>query len=147
MYKVARALAFVSLFTFTLLAFAADAANLAGQWKLSMTAPRGTTEGTLSLQQDGAKLTGNYKGPRGESPVTGNIDGNSVSFHLEFKAKRTVTIAFTGNLDGDKMSGTFGRQAGGVGGHHNRNGNKNQTNRTWTATRQENNSPSPDTNQ
>jgi hypothetical protein len=147
MFKVARAFTFVSLFTFPLFAFAADAANLAGPWKLSMTAPRGTTEGTLRLQQDGTKLSGNYNGPRGESPVTGNIDGNSVSFHLEFKAKRTVTIAFSGNLDGDKMSGTFVRQAGGSGGHHNRNGNKNQTNRAWTATRQQNNSPSQDTNQ
>jgi len=98
MHKAARALALVSLLTFTLPAFAGDAANLAGQWKLSMTAPRGTTEGTLSLQQDGTKLTGNYKGPRGESPVTGNIDGSFVSLHLEFKAKRTVTVAFTGSI-------------------------------------------------
>ena len=146
MYKVVRALAFASLLTFSLFAFAADdAASLAGQWKLAMTAPRrGTTEGTLNLQQDGTKLSGSYKGPRGEAPVTGNIDGNAVSFNLEFKAKRTVTIAFTGNLDGDKMNGTFAPQRnGGKSGKH--GGKGNQTTRTWTATRS--NSTSQDTNQ
>ena len=145
MSKAVRSLVFYSLFAFSLSALAADSsATLAGQWKLSMSAPRGTTEGTLTLQQDGNKLTGKYKGPRGESPVTGNVDGDSVSFNMEFKARRTVTIAFTGNLDGDKMSGTFAPQGGG--GRHNRGGNGNQGSRTWTATRQQANSASQDAN-
>ena len=128
MHKAVRMLALFSLFAFALSADAADAAtSLSGQWKLSMTAPRGTTEGTLNLQQDGSKLTGSYKGPRGESPVTGKIDGTSVSFNLEFKARRTVTIAFTGNVEGDKINGTFAPQREGGG---KRGGKGNQTGRT-----------------
>jgi hypothetical protein len=112
--------------------------SVAGNWQMSWQGRQGTQQGTLQLQQDGSKLTGTLEGPRGSAPITGNLDGNNVSFQAELKGRRgSITLAFTGTLDGDKMNGTFQPQ-GGHGGRGRRGQGEGggQQSRTWSATRQ-----------
>lgn len=54
--------------------------DLSGAWKLSYTTRNGKERAsTLTLKQDGAKLTGTLTGERGNAPVTeGRVDGNRV---------------------------------------------------------------------
>ena len=150
-------------------AFAQDAAqssapaNVAGKWQMTWQGFRGgQQQGTLTFQQDGSNLTGTFEGPRGSTPLTGSVDGNNISFTVQIQARRTITMAYTGSLSGDKLSGTFRMQgppsgqggegdqngdanpSGGQGGGHMRRGHRggDEQSHTWTATRQ-NNSSSP----
>jgi len=69
----------------------------------------------MQIQQDGSKLSGTFQDSSGSSRLTGSIARNSVSFSVQVQG-RPMTLAFTGTIDGDKMSGTFQPQGGGGGG-------------------------------
>ena len=120
-----------------------DSANVAGNWQLSWQGHQGSQQGTLALQQNGSSLTGTMQGQRGSAPVSGTINGNNVSFNVEMKGEhRSMTLAFTGTINGDKMSGTFQPQGGGRGGRGGQSGE--QGDHTWSATRQSGNSSGSD---
>ncbi len=114
----------------------AQPASVAGSWQISWQSGRGNEQGTLRLQQDGSKLSGTFQGPRGSSSLTGSIQNNNISFAVQMQGRRTFTLAFTGAVDGDKMSGTLQPQGAGGGGHGGRGGG-NQENHSWTASRQQ----------
>src|SRR5438309_661725 len=103
---------FICLFAAPLL-FAQDSesnnsqpANIGGTWQISWQARSGTQQATMQIQQDGSKLSGTFQDSNGSSPLTGSIARNSVSFSVQVRG-RPMTLAFTGTIDGDKMSGTF----------------------------------------
>src|SRR5207253_8703504 len=94
-------------------AFAALAADVTGKWTFE--APgRGGNPGrptTITLKQDGAKLTGSVPGMgRGGADVPpseitdGKVDGNMVSFSVtrEFNGNKMVT-KYEGTVSGDEM--------------------------------------------
>jgi hypothetical protein len=97
-----------------------QAANVAGNWQLSLQGRRGTMQATLKIQQNGSKLTGTMDGMgpmhNGSSPLTGSTEGGNVSFSV---TGTRMPLTFKGTVDGDKMSGTM------------------QQGNPWTATRQE----------
>jgi len=111
-------------------------ANVAGSWQISWQGHRGNEQGALHLQQEGDKLTGTLVGPRGSSELTGTVQGSNISFNVEMQGRRSFTLAFTGTVDGDKMSGTLQPKGGeaeeGHAGHRGGQGNHN-----WSATRQQ----------
>jgi len=96
------------IFSVAHIAFAQDA-NVAGTWELSAPGRNGNTmTQTLTLQQDGAKLTGSMAGRRGSSPVTGTVSGNNISFSVTRNTRRgQFQIDYTGIVNGDSMKGTF----------------------------------------
>jgi hypothetical protein len=112
--------------------------NIGGAWQLSWQGRDGSQQATIQIQQDGAKLSGAFQGPRGSSALTGSVSGNNVSFSVQMQGRRTITLAFTGTIDGDKMSGTLQPQGGGGGGHEGRGGG--QGDHSWSAARQQGNS-------
>lgn len=91
-----RFLACLSVFALTL-----AASDLSGKWKTVTTTPQGTREGTLTLKQDGEKLTGSISGRAGDTEIQeGKASGDSVSFVVvrnfqgnEFKMKYTGKLA------------------------------------------------------
>jgi hypothetical protein len=83
---------------------AADApANVAGTWTFSVVGDAGKATQTIVIQQDGAKITGTFKGPRQSGTIAGTVDGNKISFHV--KARRDLD--YSGSIDGDTMKGTL----------------------------------------
>ena len=85
-----------------------EPADVAGNWVLSMTNPRGATESIkLSLVQNGEELTGTIQGPGGgDNPVTGTVKGKTVKFSMTREGPRgEMTIAYSGKVDGDSMTG------------------------------------------
>ena len=111
--------------------------NIGGAWQLSWQGRDGSQQATIQIQQDGSKLSGTFQVPRGSSPLNGSVDGNNVSFSVQMQGRRTITLAFTGTVVGDKMSGTFQPQGGG-GGRGGRGGG--QGNHSWSGARQQGNS-------
>jgi hypothetical protein len=91
-------------------------ADIGGSWQLSWQGREGSQQATVQIQQDGSKLNGTFQGSSGSSQLTGGVQGNNVSFSVQVQGRRTITLGFTGRVDGDKMTGTLQPQ-GGRGGH------------------------------
>jgi hypothetical protein len=109
------------LFVTTILlviAFAAVAADVSGKWTYE--APgRGGNPGrptTITLKQDGMKLTGSVPGGGGRGGggggtpppdieiTNGKVDGNNVSFEVKRSmGGNDVVIKYEGTLDGDSL--------------------------------------------
>ena len=111
--------------------------NIGGNWQISWEGRGDAQQATIQIQQDGSGLSGTFQDARGSSQLTGNVDGDKVSFSVQVQGRRTMTLAFTGTIAGDKMSGTFQPQGGG-GGREGRGGG--QSNHSWSAVRQQGNS-------
>jgi hypothetical protein len=91
---------------FATAAIAADA-NLAGEWDLTVESQMGTSNPHFSLKQDGAKLTGTYKGALGEAPVTGTVKGNEFAINFQASAQgMDMDVTYSGTVDGANMTGT-----------------------------------------
>ena len=111
--------------------------NIGGAWQLSWPGRDGSQQATIQIQEDGSKLSGTFQGSRGSSALTGSVSGNNVLFSVQMQGHRSITLAFTGTIDGDKMSGTLQPQGGG-GGHEERG--SGQGNHSWSAVRRQGNS-------
>jgi hypothetical protein len=96
--------------------------NVAGAWAMEVTTDAGgTTNPTMTLEQNGTALTGHYSSTTlGEADVTGTVDGNRVTirFAVDMQGQEvpvmyvaTVDAAgvMTGTIDlaGGLASGTF----------------------------------------
>lgn len=110
-------------------------ANIGGAWQISWERRGGSEQATMQIQQDGSKLSGTFLDSGGNSSqLTGSVAGTNVSFSVQVKARRTMTLAFTGTVEGDKMSGTFQPQGGG-GGREGRGGGQGK--HSWAGVRQQ----------
>lgn len=117
----------------------AQPTNIGGAWQLSWQGRGGSQQATIQFQQDGSNLSEMFQDSGGSSSqLTGSVTGNNVSFSLQIQGRRTMTLAFAGTIDGDKMSGTFQPQGGGGGGGGGRGGRAGgQGDHSWTAVRQQ----------
>src|SRR5690349_6904836 len=106
-YWLAAALACGLLMSPVVRLVAADDAQVAGKWTISVETPRGTNEQTLTLEQDGAALKGTLTGRRGDAPVEGKVEGNKVTFTVKRETPNgTFVLEYSGTADGDAMAGT-----------------------------------------
>ena len=86
-------------------ALAADA-SLAGRWLIRILSPQGTLTPSMVLTQDGTKLTGTYKGMRGEAPIAGTLNGNTFDLTVKIVgAESTLVVEYKGQVSGDALSG------------------------------------------
>jgi hypothetical protein len=96
---------------------AAQDAQVAGTWTLSAPGRGGNMQNsTLTLTQDGQKLTGTLAGGRGDAPVTGTISGNSITFSVSRTNQNgdTMKIDYTGTVSGGSMKGTVNMRGNSV---------------------------------
>jgi hypothetical protein len=85
---------------------AAEGAKIAGKWQLTMDTPHGAMQGSLTLQQDGPKITGTCDMQHiGSLSLTGKLDDNKLSLNMEVPDNQ-MKVAITGTVDGNKMTGT-----------------------------------------
>jgi hypothetical protein len=77
--------------------------DVTGKWAVVMELSIGTSNPTLVLKQDGAKVTGTYTGRYGESKLTGTIDDKrQLAFQVALSAEGTdVTMFFSGEVSAD----------------------------------------------
>jgi hypothetical protein len=96
---------------------AGDSASVAGTWDLRVETSAGTGTPTLVLEQNGSTLAGTYTGRFGPQPITGNLDGDRITFAFDVSGPMgSAKVAYSGTVDGDTMSGTMqmGAMAGGT---------------------------------
>ncbi|HEY2013919.1 MAG TPA: hypothetical protein VGH38_10490 [Bryobacteraceae bacterium] len=94
------------------LAFAAVAADVNGKWVYEQPGRGGgdPVKVTLTLKDDGGKLTGNVSRPGRdgnvmETPISeGKVDGNNISFKVTMQmGGNSMTSDYSGTLSGDDL--------------------------------------------
>jgi hypothetical protein len=80
-----------------------------GNWNITMSTPMGERNATLSLKSSGGTLTGT-QGADGNSGeiFDGTVDGDDVAWKISITNPMPLTLAFTGKVSGDSMSGEMG---------------------------------------
>lgn len=85
-----------------------------GMWGVDMNTPLGVIPVTLTLNEDG---TGSMTAENlGDAPVSDIVyDGPNVTFTAEIDAQgQSVTLDFSGAVDGDAIEGSFGSDFGDI---------------------------------
>jgi len=123
-----RAVATLGIVAVTLVGVPAEAqqkVDVTGKWAFSVETGAGTGTPTVTLKQDGEKLTGHYSSQTfGEVDLTGSVKGNAIEFSFSADAQGTaLKVTYKGTVESkDAMKGTV--DLGGLG------------EGTWTAKKQ-----------
>jgi hypothetical protein len=84
--------------------------NLTGKWVFTVETTAGTGTPTVTLRQDGEKLTGHYSSTNlGEADLTGTVKGQSVNFTFEGNVQgNAVPVTYAATIESkDAMKGTI----------------------------------------
>jgi len=82
--------------------------DVTGKWAFTVETGAGSGNPTVTLKQDGEKLTGHYSSATlGEADLTGTLKGMDISFSFSADAQGTaLKVTYTGTIDGkDAMKG------------------------------------------
>ncbi len=85
--------------------FAAE--DVSGNWDLKVETPQGTATPSISLKQQGEKLSGTYTGRMGETALEGTIKDSNIRFSVKLKFQdQEFAVSYSGKVEGDAMAGT-----------------------------------------
>lgn len=88
------------------LSASAAEATMAGIWDFKIVSPQGTRTPKVTLTQTGNQLTGTYVGMRGESSISGTLNGNEFSLTTKIETRdAALVVEYRGVLTGDKVAG------------------------------------------
>jgi hypothetical protein len=95
----------ILVFYFALLQTPSD---VTGKWSFQVQTSVGSGNPTISLKQDGEKLTGHYSGQLGEADLTGTVKGQSITFTFTVNVQGfDLVTTYTGTIeDKDSLKGT-----------------------------------------
>lgn len=83
-----------------LLASVALAADVSGVWKADVNIAGNAGSPVFTFKQNGEKLSGTYSGALGESPITGTVSGNKVTWEFEVEVGgEKLKLVYKGTLD------------------------------------------------
>jgi imidazolonepropionase-like amidohydrolase len=86
---------------------AGDIVNVAGAWRVELSAPE-QQPFTMRLTQEGSALSGTMESPMGTIPVSGTIEGARVTLRASLPAGgQQIPLVFAGEATADSMSGTL----------------------------------------
>jgi len=92
-------------------AFAGQAAkvDVTGKWMFNVETAAGSGTPTITLKQEGEKLTGHYSGQLGEADLTGTIKGAEFTFKFTVDAQgNNLECTYKGAAEGkDALKGTL----------------------------------------
>ena len=80
-----------------------------GNWNITMSTPMGDRQATLALKNSGGTLTGT-QGADGNSAeiFDGTANGDDVAWKVSITNPMPLTLAFTGKVSGESISGEMG---------------------------------------
>lgn len=90
-------------------AAAAGKLDLSGAWSLSLALDTVTATPSMTLKQDGTKLTGDYTSQQyGKFPLTGEVTGTAVTFAVSMNIEgNAITASYSGVVQADgSLKGT-----------------------------------------
>jgi hypothetical protein len=84
--------------------------DVSGTWAFTVQTSMGTGSPTITLKQDGEKLTGHYSSATlGEADLTGSVKGKDLKFTFTANVQGTsLVVTYTGTIeDKDTLKGTL----------------------------------------
>ena len=108
--KQILAAACVLVFASVVFAGQGSKVDVTGKWLFTVQTDAGTGTPTVTLKQDGEKLTGHYSSETlGEADLTGTVKGADVKFSFNANLQgQSVPVAYAATVDGkDSMKGTI----------------------------------------
>lgn len=81
--------------------------DVTGKWVFAVETSAGAGTPTMTLKQDGEKLTGHYSGQLGEADLTGTAKGSDIKITFTVDAQGTmINCVYTGTVESkDAMKG------------------------------------------
>ena len=80
-----------------------------GTWDITMSTPMGDRKATLTLKSDGGTLTGTQGADGQSGPIfDGTTSGDDVAWKVSITNPMPLTLAFTGKVEGNAISGEMG---------------------------------------
>jgi hypothetical protein len=82
--------------------------DVSGTWAFAVETAAGSGTPTITLAQQGEKLTGTYSGQLGEAPLTGTLKGSAIEFAIDLSVQGTALhIVYAGTAEtATTMKGT-----------------------------------------
>jgi hypothetical protein len=92
----------------TTFAWAQARTDVTGKWLFTVETSAGGGTPTITLKQDGDKLTGHYTGQLGESDLTGTVKGQELTFTFTVEVQGTALVCtYAGSIESkDSLKGT-----------------------------------------
>ena len=86
---------------------AQGSAVVVGSWDLTVDTPQGARTMVLIIKQEGDKLTGMLKSPRGERPLDSvSVKGSDITFVMTAQVQgQDMVMKYTGKVEKDSMKG------------------------------------------
>ena len=92
------------------IALVAQAPDVTGKWLFMVETSAGGGTPTVTLKQEGEKLTGHYSSQTfGEVDLTGSVKGNALTFSFSADVQGThIDVTYTGTVESkDSIKGTI----------------------------------------
>lgn len=108
MSKPSNAIIVIVLVGATTLVTAQDKVDVTGKWVFTVETSAGGGMPTVTLKQDGEKLTGHYSSMTlGEADLTGSVKGRDITFSFTANVlDMQIPVTYSGTVDGkDAMKG------------------------------------------
>jgi hypothetical protein len=86
-------------------------ADVDGSWDCTVKSPLGDQKMTIVVTTDGGSWSGTVSGAMGSSDLTGDADGNTISWKQQMTVPMPMTLDCKATADGDTMTGTVGAGA------------------------------------
>ncbi len=86
---------------------AAARLDVTGTWLFTVETGAGTGSPTITLKQDGEKLSGQYSGQLGEAAVSGTLKGSAIEFGFDATLEGSqFHVVYSGTADNASMKGS-----------------------------------------
>lgn len=80
--------------------------SIAGGWDLTINGPEGAITATVTLKQDGEKVTGSIESPQGTAELSGTFKGKVLTMAFSIQGPNgPLDIKVNGEVDGANMKG------------------------------------------
>lgn len=82
-----------------------------GTYEVTVKSPLGDQKSTLTVKSDGATFTGTNAGAMGSSDISGEVDGDTLTWKQQMTVPMPMTLDMTATVDGDSITGSVGAGA------------------------------------
>ena len=86
-------------------------ADVDGSWDCTVKSPLGDQKMTLTVKADGSSWSGTVSGAMGSSDLSGEANGNTISWKQQMTVPMPMTLDCQATAEGDTMTGTVGAGA------------------------------------
>ena len=78
-----------------------------GKWEITINSPMGAQKAHLDLKSEGASLSGTQTAQGSTQPLAnGKVDGSKLTWSANITSPMPMTLEFSGNVEGEKISGS-----------------------------------------